>query len=376
MKKKILYALALGVVTLSLIACGNEEPEVDLIKPEVEAIPIETVQEEVVENVIEEVVEEPKEDELPAGMYFSELTHLPIDESLKNQRPICAMVDNEKTALPHFGVNEADIVYEIMNSTANDRITRFMVVMKDWGSIEQLGSIRSTRPTNILLAAEYNAVLCHDGGPFYIDAYFAKKVFKDHYSGIFSRVNNGKAREFTEYIMPGDLDKAFKNSGFDQEYNEFYPGEHFTFAPACDPITFEDNDEAIAATFIDLPFKHNGSELKYNESDKKYYYSEYGMPHDDGKTGKTLCFDNVIIQDCTFTQLDSHGYLIYNVIDSGKAGYYCTNGKAIPITWAKGGEDNSITRFYDSNGEEIKINTGKTYITLIPHDTWKDVVIK
>ena len=35
-------------------------------------------------------------------------------------RPIAVMVDNEKVALKHFGTAEADIVYEMMNSTAND----------------------------------------------------------------------------------------------------------------------------------------------------------------------------------------------------------------------------------------------------------------
>ena len=372
MKKKLLMSIASVALVLSLAACGEpEEAVVDYVQPEIETIPEEP---EVTEAPIEE---KHLEDELPAGMYFSELTNLPIDESLKDQRPIAAMVDNEKTALPHYGLNEADVIYEIMNSTQNDRITRFMVLVKDWEKIEQLGSIRSTRPTNILLAGEYNAVLCHDGGPFYIDAYFSKEIFKDHFSGIFSRVDNGKAREFTEYILPGDLDKAFKNSGFSQTYTDYYPGPHFQFAPKVDPITFEETENAVSASFIDLPFKHNGSELEYNEADQMYYYSEYGAPHNDAKTGEQLKFDNVIIQNCTFTQLDEHGYLIYNVIDSGKEGYYCTHGKAIPVTWAKGGEDNSITRYYDAQtGEEIKINTGKTYITLIPSDTWSEVVIK
>ena len=45
--------------------------------------------------------------------------------------------------------------------SAYGRITRFMAVVKDWGKIEQFGSIRSTRDTNIMLAAEWNAVLCH-----------------------------------------------------------------------------------------------------------------------------------------------------------------------------------------------------------------------
>ena len=40
-------------------------------------------------------------------MYRSELTNEWLDESLKNQRPIAAMVDNEKTALPHYGLSTA-----------------------------------------------------------------------------------------------------------------------------------------------------------------------------------------------------------------------------------------------------------------------------
>ena len=124
--------------------------------------------------------------EIPAGMYLSELTGEPISDELKNQRPVAVMVDNEKTALLHYGTDESDIVYEMMNSTLNKRITRLMCIIKDWGKIEQLGSIRSTRPTNIILAAEYDAVLCHDGGPFYNNDWF-KKPWSVHFSGTFSR---------------------------------------------------------------------------------------------------------------------------------------------------------------------------------------------
>ena len=87
------------------------------------------------------------EEENREGMYRSEITNEWIDESLKDQRPVAVMVDNEKTALPHYGLTEADVVYEIMNSTANGRITRLMAIVKDWGKITQFGSIRSTRPT-------------------------------------------------------------------------------------------------------------------------------------------------------------------------------------------------------------------------------------
>ena len=99
-----------------------------------------------------------------------------------------------------------------MNSTENGRITRFMALVKDWETLEQFGSIRSARVTNCILAAEWNAVLCHDGGPFYIDEYIALPSVDD-FNGGFSRVNNGKSREYTEYIVSGDLDKKFASTG-------------------------------------------------------------------------------------------------------------------------------------------------------------------
>ena len=89
-----------------------------------------------------------------------------------------------------------------------------------------------------------------------------------------------------------------------------------------------------------------------------------------------LTFKNVIIQDCSFTQLDSNGYMIYNCVDAtGNNGYYLTDGKAIPISWYKN-DYSAITKFYDKNGNEITVNDGKTYIALVPSDTWGEVAIQ
>ena len=82
-----------------------------------------------------------------------------------------------------------------------------------------------------------------------------------------------------------------------------------------------------------------------------------------------------MIQNCTFHQYDENGYLIYNCIDEGRDGYYVTEGKAIPVTWKKVGATN-VTRYYDEDGNEIELNTGKTYVTLVPDDSWNDMVIK
>lgn len=366
MKKKSLLLLVSMAMVIALAGCGKKEVKVT-------EQTVETV------NPFEEETKEPAEaeaadDVVPEGMYRSELTNELLDESLKSQRPIAAMVDNESLALPHYGLADADIVYEMMNSTQNGRITRLMVLVKDWEKIEQLGSIRSVRPTNILLAAEWNAVICHDGGPFYIDPYMAND-YAAHFSGTFSRVNNGKSREYTEYILPGDLDKNFKNSKYSKEYDQYYPGTHYQFATESNPVDLGKNSDAIDAAKVELPFEHNGSNLQYNKDTKTYDYYEYGKPHLDGEDKEQLTFKNLLIQRCTYHQYDEHGYMIFNCLTADEKGYYITEGKAIPVTWNKLG-DTAVTKYYDSEGNEITINTGKTYIALVPDDNWEELVME
>jgi hypothetical protein len=382
MKKKILAA-ALVAFGLLVTGCGSEDEQVSSPISTLEAVSMSSEAEAEEESEADEIEEE--EEESHEGMYRSELTNEWIDESLKDQRPIAVMVDNEKTALPHYGLTEADVVYEIMNSTENNRITRFMAIVKDWGNITQFGSIRSVRPTNFMLAAEWNAVICHDGGPYFIDTWVAKDYI-NNLSGGFARYSNGKATEFTEYLTYDTytnttkgqtydgLKQRFEQAGYSTTYNEYYDGPHFEFAE--DEQDFDARTDSVSASVVELPFPHNSSTLKYNEETGTYDYYEYGAAHlDPVHDSAQLTFKNVILQDTTFSELGS-GYLVYNAVDSGRSGYYITNGQAIEITWTKSG-DRDITVYYDKKtGEQIELNTGKTYIALVPSDSWDDLVIK
>jgi hypothetical protein len=312
----------------------------------------------------------------PEGTYFSELTGEPISIDLKEQRPVAVMVDNETKAYPHYGIAESDVVYEIMNSTKNGRVTRMMALVKDWKQIQRMGSIRSVRPTNIILASEWNAVLCHDGGPRYVDEYFAKDYGKQHFSGTFSRIKNGKPREFTEYVVAGDLDKNFSKTGYSTTYNEFRPerDSHFTFVDYNTENDLSQTPGVITANTAALPFPHTSSTLTYNAGTGTYDLSCYGSVHTDEEDQQPLTFKNVILQSCSFSEYDNAGYMIYDVVQQNQPGYYLTDGRAIPITCSKESET-GITKYYDQNGNELAINRGKTYISLVPADSWGSLSI-
>ncbi len=361
MKKRFLLLTIILAMAASLSACGETPAEEGG-----------AVQGASIGKIEIPEPKEPNQEENREGMCRSDLTNEWIDEALKDQRPIAAMIDNESIALPHYGVSKADIVYEIMNSTMNGRITRLMALVKDWDSIEQLGNIRSARTTNVILASEWNAVLCHDGGPFYINDYLKEKC-ADNLSGDFARIKNGKSREYTEYITTGEVRQQLENKKISTTYNTYYEGPHFQFASENEPVELTSGSQN--ATAITLPFPHNKSYLEYKASDQLYYYSEYEKPHlDPGNNNAQLCFKNLILQSCGFTKLDENGYMTYDCIGSGE-GYFITNGKAVPITWKKEAMA-SPTHFYDQQGNEIVLNTGKTYISLVPSDKWSEVTLE
>ena len=76
------------------------------------------------------------------------------------------------------------------------------------------------------------------------------------------------------------------------------------------------------------------------------------------------------MQVCDWKVIDKkYGYLDVDTTSGGK-GMYITNGKAIPVTWSKDSQT-APTRYFDENGEEITLNTGKTWICIIA-DTYAD----
>lgn len=351
------------------------------------AITIETPASEAAASTATTTEETDKKGEIPEGMYLSEITGEPISKDIEDIRPIAVMVDNERTALDHAGTAKADVVYEMVNSTANDRITRFMCIFKDWKNVEMIGSIRSTRPTNCMLFQEWNAILCHDGGPFYIDNFLAND-YSPHFSGTFTRVQNGKPTEFTEYVVNdgtvSDMETNLKNSNVSETYDKYRLDDltHFNFCEWGETVNLKDEKGAFEAKKVDLAevFRHTSSRLEYNDKTGTYDFSEYGDLHKDLDTGDVLTFKNVILQEANMTELDNNGYMVYNILTTNMwEGYYITDGYAIKIYWNKG-EVLDHTRYYVKNDagdyEELKINTGKTYIGLIPDDSWDEVLFK
>ena len=105
----------------------------------------------------------------------------------------------------------------------------------------------------------------------------------------------------------------------------------------------------------------------YDETKKLYNRYEYDAPQIDElaeEGDNVLNFKNVIIQISAYECINPENDL-QELTQVGEGnGYYCTNGKAVPITWKKS-SNNSITKYYTEDGEELLLNPGKTWISII-----------
>lgn len=379
--KRLQVLLLVGLAsTFLLFGCGKEKEEAD--EPAVaQVIEKQPELEETEENTPapEEDAEETKDDEAPPaeGMVRSTLTNEWIDGDLKDSRPISIMVPNDSAALPHYNLSKADILYEC---PVEGGITRSMAVIKDWEDLDRIGNVRSCRDYFVYWAFEWDSIYLHFGGPYYINEIIERKD-TDHitgcaygdkrtdglYEGTFYRSTDKKAPQ-NAYASADGINKGINKLGISKTYRDgYYNANHFKFAPSKEPNTLEKYSNAVAAKEINMTAAYpvTKTAFTYNESDGLYYRSMYGKPDVDAANGEQqLAFKNVLVQFTYHEVRDAKGYLIFQVHDTTRDGYYFTNGKGIHVTWKKN-TDYESTKFYDDDGKEIEVNTGKTMICIV-----------
>ncbi len=316
------------------------------------------------------------EDEIyeAAGFVRSVYTNEWVTAQQALTRPIAVMMPTDKSAQPSYGISNAKILYEIMEE---GEISRQMAIIDDWTGLSKIGNLRSCRLYYIPEATEWDPILIHYGGVFYM-MYRITSADINNLTGAqqygtgggtvgasaFFRSTDRKAPHNAYTSAAGIID-ACNQLGYSLTIREeYYNAKHFTFADGVN--TLEQYGElAATANTIDLSniFTYTKSAFTYNAEDGLYYKTLHGKAQTDGLNGEQLTFANVIVQNTKWEKLDDKGYLSFQNLDTTEDGYYFTKGKCIHVTWQKLG-DYTPTVYYDDYGNEIQLNEGKTYIAI------------
>ncbi|MCR4908161.1 MAG: DUF3048 domain-containing protein [Lachnospiraceae bacterium] len=300
-------------------------------------------------------------------------TNEPVSQAQANTRPIAVMMPTDKAAQPSYGIGRADILYEIMEEGG---ISRQMAIIPNWTGMSRIGNLRSCRLYYIYAAKEWDPILIHFGGVAYMKGVI-NGADMNNLSGTYEYGVGGKApgaghffrtsdraAPHNAYISAAGIQKAALQQGYSLNLRAgLYNPSHFKFSVGTNDLS--QYADAVPASEVDLSevFPYSHSKLSYNPSDGKYYKSIHGGPQKDAITGAQISFANVIVQNTKWQTMDKKGYLGFSMMDTTEDGYYFTKGKGIHIHWKKTG-DYTPTRYYDDAGNEVEMNTGKTYIAI------------
>lgn len=285
-----------------------------------------------------------------------------IDEDSKS-RPYAVMINNHHDAWPQCGLQDAYLVYEII---AEGNITRMMALFKDKDTAK-IGSIRSSRPYYIDYAEENDAIYVHWGGS----------------PQAYTRLKNidsidGMALEGSVFFRDRTLKRNTEHTGFTSMENvkEYAQKKGYTrdtnkdllLNYSVDEIDVSNLPEVQSAIKVDIKYSgYHTTSYEYDEENKVYKRSMSGQANVDLVTGKQYTAKNIIVYSVsnnTINDGSGKGRQELNNIGSG-SGYYITEGHAIPITWEKTTQSGQTIYKY-TNGEEITVNDGNTFIQIYP----------
>lgn len=376
MKRLSVMALLVLTSTMLLFGCGKtEEPQVPEQQVEETTPDAETT--DVVEPAVEE--ENPWADDEPApeGMVRSQLTNEFVSKEVAKRRPVAVMINNIINAVPHSGISQAGVIYECV---VEGSLTRMMAVFEDWENIEKIGPVRSCRDYYVYWAYEWDAIYCHFGGPkLYVDAVLSRED-TNNLDGtaldgtVYFRTSDRKAPH-NAYASGSGIMKGVELKKYKLKHTENYREGHYTFTPASKQNTLSQVSGSFDATYLEPGYLINKPYFEYNPEDGLYYRYQYGKAHVDKENGEQLAFKNVIFQNTYYETRDDHGYLAFQDHDDTRDGYFFTNGKGIHVRWKKS-SDYSPTRYYDDDGNEIVLNTGKTFVCIVQDQKSDKVVVK
>lgn len=283
-------------------------------------------------------------------------------EELIGNRPVMVVVENHPQARPQWGLTSSDIVFEMV---AEGGITRMIFMYADASLLpDKVGPVRSARHYFLDLSEGYDSIFVHFGQSTY-----AKTQLAEHnIDNINGNTSDGKyfARdrsrnvdsEHTAFTTKDNIVKAINDKTYRTTLNEGYE-DAFKF-------NVDGNKVLDKGSCTNATVSFSGSytyTFNYDKQENVYYSSLNGTEFMDSN-GTQQNFTNLIILYTDISNISGDTKNRVNIDLSEGEGIYISNGSYCDITWKKG-ESTDMLKLYDTEGEELKLNIGRSYIAIV-----------
>ncbi len=290
---------------------------------------------------------------------LSPLNGLPVDDpSLLDRRVLAVKMDNHPNARPQSGVQEADVVFEIIV----EGITRFLTLWMQ-SDTEYFGPMRSGRPTDPhILTALNQPTFAISGAQTWV-----QQLIRSMDVYLIGEVRPATFR-ISDRFAPHNL---YANTLLLREYadEQGYPDE-----PPNGPI-WEFGDlpsTAEEATSVTLDFVGNIVQWDWDEASGTWLRTADGVESnwrtEDGEEGR-IGFPVLVALgvDQYLHSPPGRGKSLPSSKTTGTGeAYVFADGKVVTGTWDRPTEQEWFT-LTDDSGNEIPVPAGQVWISLVPN---------
>lgn len=289
-----------------------------------------------------------------------------------HDRPVAVMVENAPQARPQSGLDQADLVYEIL---AEGEITRFVAVYQAQAP-KVIGPVRSIRPYFVELGEALDAVIVHAGwsqdAMDMIAGHKLNHLDEVYGDGAYYWRSSDRKMPHNLYTSIEKIRQGAVNKKFRQEWKA--PEAAYAFAPlASGPVATgavpagAPSPRSVSAAGkpagkVTVSYIHGYTvSYVYDAGTGLYQRFMEGAPHLDKETGKQLTAANILICESKHQVLDNEGRRAVDIHGPGK-GYLVQGGQLREVTWEL---SNGIIRGF-IDGREAEMLPGQTWVQVIP----------
>jgi len=305
------------------------------------------------------------------------LTGKPAKVGAVDKRPLVVKIDNVPDARPHYGITQADMVFEIL---VEGYVTRLAAVFQSQDA-STIGNIRSARLADRSLTPMVRGALVYSGTSAYEmpliqgDASAGKYVdLSADYTGGYYRVNF-RPGPYNMFTSATAMRQAIAAKGADDP--QAVPGWGFFANPDHAP-TIGGMIGALPATELTIPYREDSSRVQYKFDEKSRTYARWqnagskAVRDVDAANSQPVAAANVVIVQTEIWEVaqivDAAGSHAHDMRLTGTgAASVFRDGLRQDGTWSRATETDPFV-FKNQSGERIVLDPGQTWVHVIPND--------
>lgn len=284
--------------------------------------------------------------------------------------PIVMVLDNAEEAYPHWGVRDADILFQVPNAGAG--ATKLLALFANKYPA-QAGPVRSGRSSMLPASLMFNAAFAFAGPPAVsggqVDLMEMLTYFRmSQTHRVYNLLNNNGFAERVHGIGGGGHNLSCHIG----EIHDNLVSQQVEFEER--PFLFTDEPRTEGADANIVRVLHRGEDpkagsnsasravYKYDPELKAYTRNNSSGVYTDRDTGEVIPFANVIVIRTRMSYEKNYIYLYKHLVGSGSAEIF-QNGKYVRGAWVRNDATSRLI-LVDADGQELKLQRGKSFFVL------------